>query len=113
MFILGLSTMLIGFPGPMELVIIFFIVLLLFGANKMPEIARSLGKGMREFKKASSEIRSGFEEEKQISSTKSSPEKLEAEKDGESKLSTFSPPGEKASGVDKSETADKEKSAAN
>lgn len=111
MYIFGLSTALIGFPGPMELIIIFFIVLLLFGANKMPEIARSLGKGMREFKKASSEIRSDFEEEKQVSSAKSSPKKLEAEKEEESKLSTFSSPEEKASQVNDSKTTDKERSA--
>jgi len=42
----------IGFP---ELLVILFIVLLLFGANKIPEIARSLAKGIKEFKKAMSE----------------------------------------------------------
>jgi sec-independent protein translocase protein TatA len=39
----------IGFP---ELLIIFFIILLLFGANKIPKIARDLGGGIREFKKS-------------------------------------------------------------
>ena len=33
------------------------VVLLLFGANKIPEIARGLGKGMREFKKAADDIK--------------------------------------------------------
>jgi sec-independent protein translocase protein TatA len=41
----------IGFP---ELLIIFFIILLLFGANKIPKIARDLGGGIREFKKSMS-----------------------------------------------------------
>lgn len=104
MFILGLSTMFIGFPGPMELIIIFLIVLLLFGANKVPEIARSLGEGMKEFKRASNEIRSGFEEENQVSSPKSSSERLETEKGGESQLSTLSSPEEKASHSGESET---------
>jgi sec-independent protein translocase protein TatA len=36
--------------GPWELLIILFIVLLLFGAKRVPEMGRSLGKGMREFK---------------------------------------------------------------
>jgi len=39
----------VGFP---ELLIILFVVLLLFGAKKIPEFAQGLGKGMREFKKA-------------------------------------------------------------
>lgn len=46
----------IGFPGPTELIIIFAIILLIFGANKLPEMARGLGKGVREFKKASDEL---------------------------------------------------------
>lgn len=36
--------------GPLELLIILFIVLLLFGAKKVPEMSRSLGSSMREFK---------------------------------------------------------------
>jgi sec-independent protein translocase protein TatA len=47
-----------GIGGP-ELMMIMFIVLLLFGANRLPELARGLGKSVREFKKAAS----GVEEE--------------------------------------------------
>ena len=39
----------IGWP---ELILILFVVLLLFGANRLPEIARQLGKAIHEFKKA-------------------------------------------------------------
>lgn len=39
-----------------EILVIMFIVLLLFGARKLPELAKGLGQGMREFKKATSEI---------------------------------------------------------
>lgn len=39
----------IGFP---ELLVIFLVLLLLFGANRLPEIGRGLGEGIREFKKA-------------------------------------------------------------
>ena len=39
-----------GRLGPMELLIIFLIVVLLFGGRKIPEIAKGLGKGIREFK---------------------------------------------------------------
>ncbi len=41
--------------GTGELIIILCIVLLLFGGKKLPEVARSLGKGIREFKKACNE----------------------------------------------------------
>ncbi len=40
-----------------EIFIIMVVVLLLFGANKIPEIARGLGKGMREFRKATDDIK--------------------------------------------------------
>lgn len=43
---------LVTMPGPMELVIIFLVVLLLFGAKRLPEIARGLGESIREFKKS-------------------------------------------------------------
>lgn len=43
-------------PGGMELIIIFLIVLLLFGAKKLPEVARGLGGSIREFKKATKGI---------------------------------------------------------
>lgn len=44
------------FPGPWEWIFILFVVLLLFGGKRLPELARSLGKGVKEFRKASQEI---------------------------------------------------------
>lgn len=41
--------------GPTELIIILLIVVLLFGAKKIPEIAKGLGKGIRDFKGAMKE----------------------------------------------------------
>jgi sec-independent protein translocase protein TatA len=41
-----------GMPGIWELVIIFLIVLLIFGAGKIPQIARDIGGGIKEFKKS-------------------------------------------------------------
>lgn len=38
--------------GPWELLVIFAVILLLFGAKRLPEIARGLGKGISEFKSA-------------------------------------------------------------
>ena len=46
------STIAIAMPGMGELVIILIIILVLFGASRIPEIARSLGKGIKEFKKS-------------------------------------------------------------
>ncbi|MBL7071673.1 MAG: twin-arginine translocase TatA/TatE family subunit [Candidatus Omnitrophica bacterium] len=43
--------------GMGELLVILLIVLLLFGASKLPEIARALGKSVKEFKKAGKEIK--------------------------------------------------------
>ena len=45
-----------GALGPTELIIIFAIILLLFGSKKLPELARGLGRGIREFKDATNEI---------------------------------------------------------
>ncbi len=50
-----------GSFGGMELVVIVLIVLLLFGAKKIPELARGIGQGIQEFKKASGEIRKEIE----------------------------------------------------
>lgn len=44
------------------MVLILFVVLLLFGANKIPELARGLGKGMREFKDATNGIQREIQE---------------------------------------------------
>ncbi len=46
------EIILISMPGGGELIIILVIVLILFGAKRIPEIAQGLGKGIREFKKS-------------------------------------------------------------
>jgi sec-independent protein translocase protein TatA len=51
----------IGGLGGSEVIIILFVVLLLFGAKKIPELARGMGKGIREFKDATSEIKRDIE----------------------------------------------------
>jgi len=43
-------------PGPLELVIILVIALLILGPGKLPEVGASLGKSIREFRKASSDV---------------------------------------------------------
>ncbi len=48
--------------GMGELLIILLIILLLFGASRLPEIARALGKSVKEFKKAGREMKEGIED---------------------------------------------------
>jgi Tat protein translocase TatB subunit len=54
--------------GTQELILIFLVAFIFLGPKKLPEIARSLGKAVREFRKASSELRE--EVEKEIEATK-------------------------------------------
>jgi sec-independent protein translocase protein TatA len=50
--------LLLGMPGGPELILIAFIVLLLFGGKKLPELMKGLGKGIREFNNAKNSIQS-------------------------------------------------------
>lgn len=50
-----------GIGGP-ELLIILVIILLLFGAKRLPELAKGLGKSMKEFKKATQDVQDDFKE---------------------------------------------------
>lgn len=51
--------------GWQEILLILLIVLILFGAKKIPELAKGLGKGVREFKKGLHEIEDSAEEKKE------------------------------------------------
>ncbi|MCH8567648.1 MAG: twin-arginine translocase TatA/TatE family subunit [Balneolales bacterium] len=70
-----------GSFGGFEMAIIVLIILLLFGAKKIPELARGLGQGINEFKKASNEIRSeietGVNENENNRNSKTGPENKE------------------------------------
>lgn len=52
-----------GSLGMPELIVIFVIALIVFGPRKLPELGRSLGRGIAEFKKATTELQSSLEEE--------------------------------------------------
>jgi sec-independent protein translocase protein TatA len=66
----------IGFP---EMVIILVIALVVFGPRKLPELGRSLGRSLNEFKKASNELRSTLEDEIRIEEQRDTRTKTEAE----------------------------------
>ncbi|MDH3708324.1 MAG: twin-arginine translocase TatA/TatE family subunit [Cyclobacteriaceae bacterium] len=57
-----MQTLLAFSLGGPEIFVIIFAILLLFGAKKIPELARGLGKGIREFKDATKEIKDEIEE---------------------------------------------------
>jgi sec-independent protein translocase protein TatA len=69
-----------GSIGMPELIIIFVIALIIFGPRKLPELGRSLGKSLAEFKKASNELRNTLEEEIRIEEQKDAVKEKEAAK---------------------------------
>jgi sec-independent protein translocase protein TatA len=67
-----------GSIGMPELIIIFVIALIIFGPRKLPELGRSLGKSLAEFKRASNELKSTLEEEIRLEEQRSSLEESKA-----------------------------------
>jgi len=61
----------LGSIGMPELIIIFTIALIIFGPRKLPELGRSLGRSLSEFKKASNELRNTLEEEIRVEDQRS------------------------------------------
>ena len=60
-------SILLGFVGPWQIVIILVVVVLLFGGRKIPELMKGIGQGMKEFKKATkNDEAEKDEEEKKI-----------------------------------------------
>lgn len=53
-----------GGIGPMEIILILAVVVLLFGAKKIPDLAKGIGQGLREFKKASRDAQEDVKEVK-------------------------------------------------
>ena len=52
-----------GQIGMQEIILILFILLLLFGARRLPELGQSLGKGIREFKRGLNDIKEDLDED--------------------------------------------------
>lgn len=57
-----LSVFLIGMPGGSEWIVIILVVILLFGGKKIPELMKGIGKGIREFNDAKSNVKTEIEE---------------------------------------------------
>jgi sec-independent protein translocase protein TatA len=68
-----------GSIGMPELIIIMVIALIIFGPRKLPELGRSLGKSINEFKKASNELRSTLEDEIRVEEQKEQRAKIQTE----------------------------------
>jgi len=67
-----------GSIGMPEMIIILVIALIIFGPRKLPELGRSLGKSIAEFKKASNELKSTLEEEIRLEEQRSNLEATKA-----------------------------------
>ncbi len=71
--------------GTQELLIILAIVIILFGAKKIPDLAKGLGKGIKDFKKAVKE-----DEEEEVKATNEKIEEKETKKENEASKDTTS-----------------------
>ena len=60
------TTLAFGMPGGWEWIVIGLFLVVFFGAKKIPEIARGLGKGIREFKDATKDIKQEIEQKNSI-----------------------------------------------
>jgi len=61
-----------GSLGMQEIIIIFILALIVFGPRKLPELGKTIGKGLAEFKKASNELKQTWEDEVQLNKEKES-----------------------------------------
>ena len=59
-----------GSLGMQEIIVIFILALIIFGPRKLPELGKTLGKGLAEFKKASNELKQTWEEEVRLEKEK-------------------------------------------
>ena len=97
-----------GSIGMPEMIVIFVIALLIFGTRKLPQLGRSLGRSINEFKKASNELRSTLEEEIRVEETKEQKAKIEAEQQSAVTATQVQPDATPASAAPPSPTSSPE-----
>ncbi len=68
--------------GMGEMILVFLVVLLLFGAKRLPEIGTSLGKGIREFKSSVREVQSSVRADKELASPGEEQSSAEGQEEG-------------------------------
>ena len=74
----------LGVIGPWQIVIIAFVILLLFGGKKIPELMRGLGKGMKSFKEGMNEVEKQIGDiDKEMNAPAKSPDKIEKKEEYE------------------------------
>jgi len=88
--------------GFQEMLVILVVVLIFFGPKRLPDLAKSLGKGIAEFKKASEEVRKGIDEA--VRETDNEDTDTDYPPPGDAAGSDPSPPGD-AAGSDPSSSA--------
>ena len=66
----GSPEFILAFPtlGPMELIIILIIVVLIFGVNKIPQLGKGIGEGIRNFKSSIKSVHDDEEDKSEVSS---------------------------------------------
>ncbi len=84
----------LGSVGVPELIIIFTIALIIFGPRKLPELGKSLGKSLAEFKRASNELKNTLDEEIRLE------ERRSAERQEPPRATHHTAPASEATGTD-------------
>ena len=96
-----------GSLGMPELIVIFIIALIIFGPRKLPELGRSLGKSIAEFKRASNELKSTLEEEIRLEEQRQKQEEAAKAAATQAQQVSLPPASDAPPGFDTAHKADK------